>query len=503
MDSIWSYATEEDSSGVLHALRMADNAWRGADLERALHWVERAAAIAAGEGHSERAIELACRAKEVDREVKRRSGMPDRSDPAWHEARRLQSSLIEVRDSWLDPIEVGTEHVEGLLFDDRTEREVDVEQLSPTSFDDDGSIPIYVEDLLPIEDGPPLEQAMEGFRRTVPDLHAETRARRMLEATIDSSWNEEAPTLRMKTRDAATSPTSQRDTVRPPLGSLNELTLLTELERAGAPGTRLPSLVQTIRLRDATEQDYENVYNVLRHASVFEDLSEDKTAELVRAGTMIRLASQASLSDYQAAVVIDGSASIMQARGGEALRTEVGDAICFEPSVRGLDRPKVLAQTAASVAIAWRGETLDQVLSVCPWIVASLRARADELVTLSAIPLRQVARRMSTTFRKEFLEASRILFMPPGAVLFEESMEVHSLIITGAGEVELVDHDGTVQHVHPGTLLFATELVEGAVTKQRARAGERGATVLHTEAVELARFLPHVPLLSRALSRPD
>ncbi len=479
MVSIWSSATESDSARVRDALRRAERAWQGTSLGHALHWVERAAEIAAGEGRAQRAHELTDLAHEVDAEIKRRSGIPAASDPAWVEARRIQSSLIEVRDSWLDPVEI---------------QAAPSPQDAPVFAIAEGARPPAVtldDEEVIILDGPPHAWGSDALRATVPDDEASARAKSMLTTVVgEPHWQDEAATIRRKT----SVPLDERDTVRPPLGSLNELTLLKDLERPG---------IVSSHLQETLERDPAEVVRVLRAAEAFEDLSDDKVQELAQQGTLIRLAGVDALVGCEAAIILEGGVSVMEHAGGESLQAGVGDSLCFDGSVPDSPRPAVLATTAASVAVGWDRQTLSRILEVCPWAVATLRARADQMATLAAIPLRRVARRMGSSFREDFVRASRVVVVPPGTVLFEQGMEVHALLVTGIGTVLRVGEAGSIEAVDPGTLLFASELVDGAVAPYQVRVGKRGATVLHTEAVELARFLPHVPWLDRVLSDPD
>jgi CRP-like cAMP-binding protein len=468
MVPIWSFATKSDSARVRDALRRADRAWQGTSFGHALHWVERAAEIAASEGLPKRAHELTDLAHKVDAEIKKRSGIPAASDPAWEEARRIQSSLIEVRDSWLDPVEV---------------------QAAPAP-KGDPIVTLEDEEIIIVDD-PPHAWGSDALRATVPDDEASARAKNMLTAVVgESVWQDEAATIRRET----SVPLAERDTVRPPLGSLNELTLLKDFERLEVVGSPLQAPLE----RDPTE-----VIRVLRSAEVFEDLSDDKVEELARRGTLLRLAEVHALKGCEVAIILEGGVSVMENGGAESHQAGVGDSLCFGGSIADSPRPAVLATTTTSVAVGWDRQTLSDILAVCPWVVPTLRARADQLATLAAIPLRRVARRMGQSFREDFVRASRVVAVPPGTVLFEQGMEVHALLVTGVGTVLRVDETGSIEAIDPGTLLFAGELVDGAVAPCQVRAGKRGATVLHTEAVELARFLPHVPWLDRVLSEPD
>ena len=479
MVPIWSFATESDSARVRDALRRADRAWQGTSLGNALHWVERAAEIAASEGLPKRAHELTDLAHKVDAEIKKRSGIPAASDPAWEEARRIQSSLIEVRDSWLDPVEA-----QAAPSQDAPVFAIAEDSARPPA------VTLEDEEVIILDD-PPHAWGSDALRATVPDDEASTRARNMLTTVVgEAHWQDEAATIRRKT----SVPLDERDTVRPPLGSLNELTLLKDLERPGAVSSHL---------QETLERDPAEVVRVLRAAEAFEDLSDDKVQELAQHGALIRLAGVDALMGCEAAIILEGGVSVMEHAGGESLQAGVGDSLCFDGSVPDSPRPAVLATTATSVAIGWDRQTLSKILAVCPWAVATLRARADQMATLAAIPLRRVARRMGRSFRDDFVRASRVVVVPAGTVLFEQGMEVHALLVTGLGTVLRVGETGSIEAVDPGTLLFASELVDGAVAPYQVRVGKRGATVLHTEAVALAQFLPHVMWLDRVLSEPD
>lgn len=433
MITLWEHVRQGDSTAVRRALREADLVWRsGENLERAVLWMERAAAFSQEEGDRDRALELAAHALELSREVQRRSGMPERSDPAWLEARRIQSSLIEVRDSWLDPVEQKPEAVVRPQMD------------------------------------------------TLPEVD-------VVDATWTAPW-EEPPTL-----PRTVLPPSKRDRIRPVLGSLTEQVLLLDLAGSAGPGV----VVQPPSREDA-EQSWGDVRGRIDGCPEFEDTPDRKLDALLNTGSVLRLGDRAALTGWDVGVVLEGKVGLFQ-RGLVSHRIDEGSSFSCTGSV-----PGAMVQMAAlqpnTWVVAWDRSMLESILDTCPWVLESLRDRADELLTLAAIPLGSVARYLGQAFVQSLVEASRVVVLAPGTLLFEPPTEVHALHIVGVGDIELVDGDGEVGRAARGQVLFARELVTGAAAPTTARVGKAGATVLHTEAVALSRFLPHVPLLVRALA---
>lgn len=459
---------EGDARAVQRALREADLIWRsGTELGRAVLWVERAASFAQAVGDTDRASELAAYAVDLGREVERRSGMPDRSDPAWEEARRIQSSLIEVRDSWLDPVEV--EAADTVRPPEISLLDVDIEVI-------DDSWTIEVE---PVTD----------VRRTLPDLGTSERARVL---TSQDTWFDEAPTL-----PRTILPLSERDTIRPPLSSLNELTLLVELEGATGPDV----LVQRPVSAGVSKDSLDAIRARLQSCPELKDTPEAKLEKLLKAGSLLQLNDRAALVGWDAGVVLEGELGMLR-RGVVSHRIETGASFSCTGTIPGTIA-HIAAMRRETRLIAWERAKLESILEPCPWVLEGLKSRADHLLTLGAIGLGNVARHMGEPFAQSLLEASRVVVLPPGTVLFEGGTEVHALNIVGGGSIELVDSAGKVRHAAGGRMLFPRELVRGSSAPMTARAGRSGATVLHVQAIELPRFLPHVPLLTRALSELD
>jgi hypothetical protein len=186
-------------------------------------------------------------------------------------------------------------------------------------------------------------------------------------------------------------------------------------------------------------------------------------------------------------------------RDRESSHLKPGDTLSLAGSVLGAPRPKVFGASVNTSLLAWDDATIHRILDVCPWVIESLRVRADELLTRAAIPLSTVARHMGQTFYRALITSCRVLMLPPGSVLMEAAAEVRSVNIAGVGVLELVKDGRPVESLKPGTVLFAEELRTGAPAPVQARAGVQGATILRTEAREFTRFLPHVPLLARVL----
>ena len=429
-------------------------------------WVERAASFAQAVGDTDRASELAAYAVDLGREVERRSGMPDRSDPAWEEARRIQSSLIEVRDSWLDPVEM---EADTLRPPEISLLDIDIEVI-------DDSWTIEVE---PVTD----------IRRTLPDLGTSERARVL---ASQDTWFDEAPTL-----PRTILPLSDRDTIRPPLSSLNELTLLVELEGATGPDV----IVQRPVSAGVSKDSLDALRARLQSCPEFEDTPEAKLEKLLKAGSLLQLNDRAALVGWDAGVVLEGELGMLR-RGVVSHRIKTGASFSCTGTI-----PGTIAHIAAlrreTRLIAWERAKLESILVTCPWVLEGLKSRADRVVTLGAIGLGNVSRHMGEPFAQSLLEASRVVVLPPGTVLFEVGTEVHALNIVGVGSIELVDSEGKVRHAAGGRILFPRELVSGSSAPMTARAGRSGASVLHVQAIELPHFLPHVPLLTRALSELD
>lgn len=461
MISLWDQVRDGDGQAVRRALREADLIWRkGEQLEDAVVWVERAAAMAQESGDEARAIELATCAIELGREAKRRSGMPARSDPAWAEARRIQSSLIEVQDSWLIPVDELDEP--------------DTTRMPAEVLPDDELASIDIEwDMTSVTDA----------RQTLPDLGSAIRAREMMASGIEDVWFEEAPTL-----PRTTVPANESSTAGSPLRSMQALERA--LDRVMGPDV---IVVPT----GADVDGIATVRETLRRTAELEDTSQGVIDALVDAGSTLWLNEDGSLAGWDAGVVVEGEIALLR-QGRVSHRIGAGESFSCTASIGGVTM-HIAATRADTRVVAWDRDTIESVLSTSPWVLESLRLRADYLATLSVIPLENVARQMSQSLVSSLLQASRVVVVPPHAVLVDEGMEVHALNIVGAGQIVLIDEAQQRERAQPGQILFPGELVEGAPAPATARAGALGATLLHVEAVELARFLPHVPLLERAL----
>lgn len=458
MTSPWDSVRHSDGAAVRRAIREATALWRsGERLEEAVLWMERAAAFAASEGHRERAEELAAHALELDREAKRRSGMPGPTDPAWHEARRIQSSLINVRDSWLEPIE----------DEAPTDKQLTSGVLTPSRRP---HIAAADQDLQQVDASWPSPRLPIGGAV----------------GAGSSGWFDEAPTLpRTVLADR------ERDTLRPPLGSFNELTLMLEFEPESRPSTVMQMPVSG--RGGLTKVGLDRVRRVLAGCVELKAATREVREALLHAGTLLHLGERARFTGWDSAVVVQGAMALRE-HGRTAHRLDPG------ASLSGNGAPELVAVRPDTQLIAWAKETMGAVARDCPGVIEAFRRRAYELQTLAAIRLGRIGRYMGEAFIETLLDVSRVVTLKPGAVVVERGMEVHALNITGLGEMELVDENGGIEPVPPGRVLFAEELIGAAPAPRRARAGREGATVLHVEGVELLRFIPHVPLLRRALS---
>jgi len=353
-----------------------------------------------------------------------------------------QPSLIDVRDSWLEPTELAARP-----------------EAQPTIRPPAITLP---EDALMPDDNvfSELEAA------TLPQL-------RSLLGTLD----EEAlfAELSVPARGEEPEPTKpRRRSSRPPRRTTT------------SPPARLPSELDLSLL------------------PVFEDLPSDARRMFLDSCREHRLGASSRFDDFDTMLVTQGAVRVAHLHEiGRPVVFGPADLVTTRRTGTWGAPPVIVGARPHTVALIWQANSVQRTVVLCPWFGDALAEEGDRLQTFLALArcqTRAVWRETSTLSRLTRLEHR---FLPSHARLQERGSPVRSLMYVGTGEIELIDDGSVVGRVSAGDIVFASQVLSRASAPMLARASRAGATLLLADTEVVTAALPGLPLLAAQLRGPS
>jgi hypothetical protein len=214
------------------------------------------------------------------------------------------------------------------------------------------------------------------------------------------------------------------------------------------------------------------------------DLPDDARNELAGAAEVKELSRDEEVSGFALALVVEGTvdlaATIVDA---PAQRLDAG-AILRARGTIGAAAPLrlVCASDHARVAI-WDEDAAAGALRGCPWVEDDLRSAGDRFQALVGVTMGPLGERLDPSLRSSVTDRLRLLVLSEHEVFATRGEPIPGLLVVGAGELELVDADGTPSgsSLRAGDFLFPNEVLRAAPAPSSVRASRGGALVMLAE----------------------
>lgn len=233
----------------------------------------------------------------------------------------------------------------------------------------------------------------------------------------------------------------------------------------------------------------------------FEKLPEKAQRLLVRSVRREVLARDEEINDFGAALVTHGAVAVVTAISDEpALMATKGDVVFSEGSLQHGTQLRIVAAVDDTAVALWRTEDLEQALRDCPWVREPLRSIADRFQALAGTTLGVLGERLDASLRRTVTDRMQVRACAPGEMVLQKGVALPGLHILGAGRIELLDDDDSVQSESlPGDFLFPEAVLVAAPAPCSARAGPKGALLLFASRSVAHELVTSVPPLLEAL----
>jgi hypothetical protein len=229
------------------------------------------------------------------------------------------------------------------------------------------------------------------------------------------------------------------------------------------------------------------------------DLPDDARLEFANAATIQGLAREDEVSGFALALVLEGSvdlsATIVDAA---AQRLNAGAVLRARGTIEAIAPMRLVGASDQSRVATWDEDAVTHAFRTCPWVEDELRAAGDLHQALVGITMGPLGERLDPSLRADVASRLRLRALGDHEVIATRGKPVPGLLVVGAGELEMVDENGTATGmvVRSGEFLFASEALRAAPAPNTVRAAQGGALVLMAErgvAQELLMTFP--PLL--------
>jgi hypothetical protein len=229
------------------------------------------------------------------------------------------------------------------------------------------------------------------------------------------------------------------------------------------------------------------------------DLPDDARLEFANAATVQGLARDDEVSGFALALVLEGSvdlsATIVDAA---AQRLNAGAVLRARGTIEAIAPVRLVGASDQSRVATWDEDAVTHAFRTCPWVEDELRAAGDLHQALVGITMGPLGERLDPSLRADVASRLRLRALGDHEVIATRGKPVPGLLVVGAGELEMVDENGTATGmvVRSGEFLFASEALRAAPAPNTVRAAKGGALVLMAErgvAQELLMTFP--PLL--------
>lgn len=232
----------------------------------------------------------------------------------------------------------------------------------------------------------------------------------------------------------------------------------------------------------------------LEAVDVLADLPEEAQIELVRGGSLVRLAAgDALVLSEGAALITRGHIHVtLPVSEVSAARIGVGAVVAARGSIEG--GPLRLIADAPTHLVTWNDEQLNAAMQDCPWVVDDLRMLADRLHAHASAGLGPLGQRLDDALRAAVYERLEVRVLSPAESVAERGKPLKGLFVVAMGDLEVAN--GTSHHhLRSGEFVFPGCVIGAEMAPADVRAGPKGGLVLFATRPVAHELMMSVPPL--------
>ncbi len=238
----------------------------------------------------------------------------------------------------------------------------------------------------------------------------------------------------------------------------------------------------------------------LSQVDAFADLPDDARSRFELAGRVRTLARGEQIPDFALAYVCEGSVDVLAVGVSVAAASLSAGAVLRARGTLDVTIPiRLICSSKTATVATWNDEDVATVFGPCPWVEDDLCAAGDRVQALAGISLGPLGQSAYDPVRPVLAGRFILRALAVGEPLLREADPVHGLFVVACGDVELTGGDAEPSVLKPGAFVFAAETLSMGRAPLTARAGSRGALVLHADRSTTQELLVTQPLLLELL----
>lgn len=216
----------------------------------------------------------------------------------------------------------------------------------------------------------------------------------------------------------------------------------------------------------------------LDEVAAFADLPDDARHELVTLARIERLEVGEEIAVAGLMLIAEGVGHIQPAvLESTAAIVKANEVVYARGTLARNVELRIVAESEPVSVAVWSDEVITLALTSLPWVIEELRGAADRLQALSGAALGKLGERLDPALRQAVLERLEARVVHEGELFAERGRPIPGMAIVGAGALILETSD-SVERLHPGDLLFPTEVLGGGAAPANVRGGTGGALIL-------------------------
>jgi hypothetical protein len=222
----------------------------------------------------------------------------------------------------------------------------------------------------------------------------------------------------------------------------------------------------------------------LSEVEALSDLPEDARASFAKAASVQVLARDEEVSGFALALVIDGSVDLAATIvDSPAHRLQPGSVLRARGTIEQSASVRLVAASDRATVATWDERAVADAFGTCPWVEDELRAASDRMQALVGVTMGPLGERLDPVLRADVTSRLRLRALAEHEIFAMRGSPIPGLLVVGAGELELVDEDGSPNGtvLRAGDFLFPNEVLRAAPAPNTVRASRGGALILLAE----------------------
>jgi hypothetical protein len=226
-----------------------------------------------------------------------------------------------------------------------------------------------------------------------------------------------------------------------------------------------------------------------------QDLTDEAAHILAQSGKIVSLAPGEQLGPFGVAIVTAGALQLAPETTNAVFATvKKGEVLFCEGTLGSTLLPRAMASQPGTRVAVFSKEALDAATMESPWVADELSEIADGYQALAGAVMGKLGSSLDEMFRPMVLEKCTVKSKSSGDTIAVAGKPMDGMYILGAGSLELLGPDGSVQNEFAvGEIVFPETILNASPATGTVRVGRGGALLLYAARMSAHELLATCP----------